>query len=370
MTFPSGFFVLDKPSGVTSFSMVSLVRRLTGVRRVGHAGTLDPLASGVLPVAVGQAARLIEYMDDASRTATKTYVARVRFGVETDTYDADGEVVATGETSDVTAGAVEAALAGFVGEIEQTPPAYSAIKVEGKPSYRYARAGEAVDVRPRRVVVGRITLLGFGQGTLSADDGAGAGGVTSRGGDIGDGGAPGAGRGERRPYAASGGDHGDGGMLEREPRMLPRAYEGAVDAEIEVVCGKGTYIRSIAHDLGRKLGCGAHLAALRRTSSGGFGIGDAIAPERLVELADAGKLEDGLLAPDRAVERTRAAIVGDKSASDVIAGRDIELALRANVGAIAEGEICRAYDVSGRFLGLLAARAGGRWHPAKVLAGP
>jgi tRNA pseudouridine55 synthase len=366
MSFPSGFFVVDKPSGVTSFSMVALVRRLTGVRRVGHAGTLDPLASGVLPVAVGQAARLIEYMDDAR----KTYVARVRFGVETDTYDAEGDVVATGDASGVTAEVVEAALAGFVGEIEQAPPAYSAIKVEGKPLYRYARAGEAVEARPRRVVVERITLLGFGQGTLAADDGAGAGGAKGSGGDIGDGGVLDAGRGKRRPYAESGGDHGDGGMLEREARILPLAYEGAVDAEIEVVCGKGTYIRSIAHDLGRKLGCRAHLAALRRTSSGGFGVGDAIAPERLVELAEAGKLEEALLAPDRAVERRRAAIVGEDRASDVIAGRDIELELRVDVGSPAEGEICRAYDVGGRFLGVLASRAGGGWHPTKVLAGP
>ncbi len=302
MTFPGGFLIVDKPSGVTSFAMVSLVRRLTGVRRVGHAGTLDPLATGVLPVAVGQAARLIEYMDAES----KTYIARVRFGAATDTYDAEGAVTSTGDPVVATAEAVETLLPQFTGDIDQLPPAYSAIKVAGQPLYRYARAGEAVELKPRRVRIDRITLLSF----------------------------------------------------------------EAPDAELEVVCGKGTYIRSLAHDLGQRLGCGAHIVALRRTSSGGFSADDATPPEALSKLAEAGRLEDAILAPDRAVERLRAAIVSVLHATDVRAGRDLRLEPATSAKAASPGEICRAYDVEGAFLGVLQRRPEGSWHPAKVVVHP
>lgn len=289
----NGFLIVDKPSGVTSFSMVSLVRRLANVRRVGHAGTLDPLASGVLPVAVGHATRFIEYLDDA----LKTYVASVRFGAATDTYDADGTVTFRGDPSSVTTAVAESALADFVGEIVQTPPLFSAIKVAGKPLYRYAREGEEVAVAARTVYVDRATLLSH------TDD----------------------------------------------------------LAEIEVRCGKGTYIRSIAHDLGAALGCGAHLAALRRISSGGFDIDGAHTPEELTSLAGESRLADAMLAPDRAVERRPAAIFAEEHRVDVTSGRDIVLP-----GA-READLCRAYSLEGDFLGVLRHRGGGRWHPEKVV---
>jgi tRNA pseudouridine55 synthase len=303
VTFPSGFLIIDKPTGVTSFSMVSMVRRLTGVRRVGHAGTLDPLATGVLPVAVGQATRLIEYLDDQS----KVYVARVRFGVETDSYDADGAVTASADASALTRTGVEEALGRFVGEIEQAPPAYSAIKLAGKPAYRYAREGESVEIPARKVRIERVSLISF---TI--------------------------------------GEH--------------------AEAEVEVVCSPGTYIRSLAHDLGRELGVGAHLTALRRTSSGGFGVELARSPERLQDVASEGRLEEALLAPDRAVERYRAAIVGERHAADVASGRPFGVDLAPAGRPLGEIELCRAYDVSGRFLGVLEGRQDGRLHPAKVLA--
>jgi tRNA pseudouridine55 synthase len=290
----NGFIIVDKPSGVTSFSMVSLVRRLTGVRRVGHAGTLDPLASGVLPVAVGQATRFIEYMDDA----LKTYAASVHLGEATDTYDAAGTVTVRGDASGVTRAAVDAALQRFTGEIDQTPPLFSAIKVAGKPLYRYAREGADVAVASRRVYVERATLLGF------------AGGV----------------------------------------------------AQIEVRCGKGTYIRSIAHDLGQLLGCGAHLTALRRNSSGGFGLEEAHGPDELAALAAEGRLDEAILATDRAVERRAAAIIGDERSADVANGRDVAIAVSG------PADLCRAYSVEGDFLGLLRRRETGVWHPEKVLA--
>ncbi len=289
----SGFLIVDKPVGVTSFSMVSLVRRLTGVKRVGHAGTLDPLASGVLPVAVGQATRLIEYMDDA----WKTYEARVRFGVTTDTYDAEGAVTSERDASAVTLAEIQAALTRFVGDIEQRPPAFSAIKVAGKPLYRYAREGAAVEAAPRIVRIDGIELRSFADG----------------------------------------------------------------EAEMSVQCGKGTYVRSLAHDLGQRLGCGAHLAALRRTSSGGFGIEDAYSPDALATAAAEDALEGLLLASDRAVERRPAAILGVERALDVRTGRDFEM------GPGAAAEICRAYSTEGEFLAVMRQGEGALWHPEKVL---
>ena len=289
----SGFIVINKPVGATSFSMVSLVRRLTGVRRAGHAGTLDPLASGVLPVAFGHATRLIEYMDDEP----KAYRAGVRFGVATDTYDAEGHVTATGDASGVTAERIDSALAAFVGDIVQRPPLYSALKVAGKPLYRYAREGAAVEVAPRIVHVERIELLRF---------------------------------------------------------------EGEA-AEIEVRCGKGTYIRSIAHDLGAALGCGAHLAALERLRSGGFGLEEAHTPDELVALNAEERLDEAVLAPDRAVERRPAAIVGRERGMAVRGGRDLEFEAPQGI------ELCRAYTAEGAFLGVLRRVEGPRWHPEKVV---
>jgi tRNA pseudouridine55 synthase len=289
----NGFIVIDKPTGVTSFAMVALMRRLTKVRRVGHAGTLDPLASGVLPIAVGQATRFIEYMDDAP----KTYVARVRFGEATDTYDAEGEVTERGDASSVDADALRAVLGEFTGDISQTPPLYSALKVAGKPLYRYAREGRDVAVAARTVRVESIEMRSFQEGV----------------------------------------------------------------AELEVTCGKGTYIRSLAHDVGRRLGCPAHLAALARTRSGGFGLGDAHTPAELEALAAEGRLEEALLAIDRAVERRPAAIFEAAHSADVRAGRDVVLDARSS------GGICRAYSSEGWFLGVLRASDKGGWHPEKVV---
>src|SRR3990170_4524333 len=133
-----GILNINKPRGITSFAVVSLVRRLTGIRRVGHAGTLDPIADGVLPICLGQATRIVEYLV----SSPKAYYATIRLGAATDTYDSEGAVTATGDPSGVTQGDVEAALQGFVGEIEQLPPMYSALKFKGKPLYSYARAGK------------------------------------------------------------------------------------------------------------------------------------------------------------------------------------------------------------------------------------
>ena len=292
-SFLAGFIVVDKPAGETSFAMVSMLRRLTGVRRIGHAGTLDPLATGVLPVAVGAATRLIGYMEDAP----KGYVAEARLGIATDTYDADGAVTSERDASGITQEAVASALAGFVGAVLQRPPPFSAIKLAGKPLYRYAREGARVEAPARTVRIDSIELRAF------------------------------------------------------EPPVV----------QIAVQCRKGTYIRSIAHDLGERLGCGAHVTSLRRTSSGGFALDDAHDVGAIATAAAEGALDELMLAPDRVLESRQAAIVGDLRAAELLQGRDLELDGRAS------GPICRAYSTEGEFLGVLRALESGAWHTEKVL---
>ncbi|HXK34862.1 MAG TPA: tRNA pseudouridine(55) synthase TruB, partial [Dehalococcoidia bacterium] len=252
--------------------------------------------TGVLPIAVGIATRLIEYLDDS----VKVYDASVRLGIETDTYDADGQVVGERDASAITAPDVEAALRGYVGEIEQVPPRFSALKVAGKPMYRYAREGADVELRPRRVRIDAIAL---------------------------------------------------------------RRFEGGV-AHLTVRCGPGTYIRSLAHDLGAALGCGAHLAALRRTASAGFSIEDAVTPGVLRAAAADGRLGDLILAPDRAVERHDALLLGAESTLRLRQGRTLAL---EPLRMPRTGDICRAYSFEGAFLGVVRAEAPGAWKPEKVL---
>ncbi len=217
----NGVLVVDKPPGPTSFAVVRKVRHLLQVKKVGHGGTLDPLASGVLPICVGEGTKLAPFLLDAS----KAYETTVRFGVETDTLDADGQVVATHPVS-LDAAAVEAALASFRGEIDQVPPMYSALKREGRPLYQYARAGETVERAARRVHIHELTLL---------------------------------------------------------------AFEPPDRARLRVRCSKGTYVRVLAADLGRTLAVGAHLQALRRTTSGPFSLGQAVTLETLGALVAAGE---------------------------------------------------------------------------------
>ena len=200
-----GVVNLDKPVGPTSHDMVGLMRRLTGTRRIGHAGTLDPLASGVLPILVGAATRFSEELTGGR----KRYDAVIRLGQTSATDDAEGPIVAV-DAPLPSGGAITDALAGFVGTFEQRPPAFSARKVAGRTAYRAARAGEPIDLPPRTVTVDSIELL-----------------ETSPG-------------------------------------------EGWLDVRIDLRCAPGTYVRSIARDLGERLGTGAHLHALRRTEAAGL----------------------------------------------------------------------------------------------------
>jgi tRNA pseudouridine55 synthase len=203
-----------KPPGMTSHDVVGFLRRVIGTKRVGHTGTLDPAAAGVLPICVGQATRLVEYLQAGS----KEYIAEATFGYETDTLDAAGKVLLTGDTSAVTLDALRAALDPLRGEIEQTPPLYSAIKQDGKKLYELARAGvENVEIPTRRVTISGLHPTRFVAGDEST---------------------------------------------------LPRAM-------LHIECGGGTYIRSLVRDAGRTLGCGATMTFLVRTRSGGFHINKA-----------------------------------------------------------------------------------------------
>ena len=210
-----GFLNIYKPKGITSHDVVSRLRRVTKIKQIGHTGTLDPFATGVLPICIGKSTRLIEYLED-----DKEYLATVQFGKNTDTYDLDGEVVATFDKK-VSEVEVREALKSFEGEISQMPPIYSAIKVNGKKLYDYARAGETVEIKPRTVFISKIELKEFD--------------------------------------------------------------ETSQVAKILVACSKGTYIRSIAYDLGQNLGCGAYLSALERTKAGRFLVENTIKLDDLTE---------------------------------------------------------------------------------------
>jgi tRNA pseudouridine55 synthase len=299
---PSGILNINKPRGMSSFAVISLVRRLTGVRRVGHAGTLDPNAEGVLPVCVGQATRVVEHIVDSP----KIYRGVVRLGVTTDTFDGEGAVVRTGDASAVTGEQIESTLDDFVGEIMQVPPMYSAIKHKGQPLYRYAREGRDVEREPRPVRVYWVRLLSF----------------------------------------------------------------ESPDAEIELSCGRGAYVRSLAHDLGELLGCGGYLESLTRTASGPFAIEDAVAPDELIAAAGASRWEELLHPVDAVLTSWHAAILAEGHSRDVAQGRTLILTpVRVELRDLASETPCRAYSTEGDFLGILRYQGADRWHPATVLAG-
>ena len=221
-----GLVVVDKPAGWTSHDVVARIRRLAGTRRVGHAGTLDPMATGVLVVGIGRATRLLGHL----AAHDKDYDATIRLGAATTTDDAEGEVVATADASQVGDGAVRVAMAALTGDIEQVPSAVSAVKVDGVRAYAKVRAGEAVELQPRSVQVARFEL---------------------------------------------------------------RARRG-VELDVGVTCSTGTYVRALARDLGRALGVGAHLTALRRTRVGGFGLDRAKTLDQLTESFTVLPLEDAV----------------------------------------------------------------------------
>jgi tRNA pseudouridine55 synthase len=267
---PTGFLILDKPSGPTSHDMVYFVRRGMGEKRVGHAGTLDPLATGVLVICLGSATRLSEYLLGES----KRYRATARFGAATTTYDAQGEVTAT---APVTIGRrdIEAALASFRGDLLQVPPAYSAVKRGGLKAYEAARRGEALALEPRPISVYEIRL---------------------------------------------------------EDWQPP-------DAVINVHCSAGAYVRSLVHDLGQALGCGAHLIALRRTASGHFELSQAVTEQALREAFGDGSWKTHLLPVRAALPHWPAVHLDAASVERVSHGQAIR---ESSAGYVAGSEMVEA----------------------------
>jgi tRNA pseudouridine55 synthase len=290
-----GILNLDKPRGKTSFGVVALVRRLSGERRVGHAGTLDPDATGVLPVCLGQGTRLIEFLAEA----TKIYRAEIELGIATDTYDAAGKVTQRCDISHLTKEQVETALSSFIGFTDQTPPMYSAVKQQGVPLYRWARAGIELPRRARRIELSRLEMVDW---------------------------------------------------------KLPLFT-------LEVECSKGTYIRSLAHDLGQKLGCGAHLKSLVRLKSGPFHIKDAVSISRLEEAFRQGSWAELFHPIDVAVLHLPAIVVDEEGEKAVINGRPLDSMQTTEVS----GKICRAYSRDGRLIAILRCdEVRSCWKPEKV----
>ena len=289
-----GILNINKPAGITSYRAVAAVKRLSGEKRVGHAGTLDPDATGVLPVCLGRGTRVIEFLMNTA----KTYRAVIELGVATDTYDASGNVTARADATGVTRDAVETALGGFRGKIQQTPPMYSALKHQGKPLYELARAGISIERQSRPVTIHRLELAGW------------------------------------------------------EPPALT----------LEVECSKGTYIRSLAHDLGHILGCGAHLAALERTQCGIFGIGDAAGLEKVEKAFQSGNAESLLYPIDSVLQDMESIEVNAAEESAISMGQTLD-----REPDDSGGRYRRAYAPNGRFVAILHRdKETGVWRPKKV----
>jgi tRNA pseudouridine55 synthase len=284
-----GLLNMYKPQGPTSYEIVARVRRGTREKKVGHAGTLDPMATGVLVLFLGPATRLCEYV----MGATKLYRARVRFGIETDTYDAEGQIVAE-NPAPVARDTVESALESFRGEIEQVPPMYSALKQGGKRLCDLARAGQEVERKARPITIYRLDLTGW------------------------------------------------------EPPF--------VDLEIE--CSSGTYVRSLAFDLGRLIGVGAHLSALERAAIGSFMASEAVRWPDFEAAMQAGTWRDYLLPPDRALVAYPALHLSPEETDHVRHGRVIPAGEGGHT-------LVRAYAAGGHFLAVLE-RRGHHWQPQKV----
>jgi len=292
-----GILNFNKATGMTSHDVVASIRRLLKQKRVGHASTLDPAASGVLPICVGQGTRVAEYLSDSG----KTYRAEIVFGVETDTYDSEGVVVRTGSVAGITLAQIEQALERFTGQQMQLPPRYSAIKLQGKPAYKLARIGEDISLAPRPITIYRLEVIDW-----------------------------------------------------LPPRLT-----------LSIECSKGTYIRSLAHDAGEHLGCGAHLAALVRTRSGPFSLAESITLEQLADAVAAGNDQQvaGFLYPlDIALQSYPALRLDDASVERVLHGNAFRYDehTRAN--------LARVYDTDGHFLAIAAwDEQRSLWQPKKVL---
>ena len=295
-----GFLNVDKPGDWTSADVVAKLRSAFQLRKrrikIGHGGTLDPIATGVLPICVGNGTRLSEFV----LTGDKTYLMSARLGVSTDTYDSEGKTIEQHDHHEVSLSQVRSALTGFDGEIDQIPPMYSAIKKDGQPLYKLARQGKNVPREPRRVTVKSLTLT------------------------------------------------------EWDPP----------DFQLRIECGSGFYARSLAHDLGQGLSCGAHMTSLRRERAGEFHIEDSVSIDELTAGANDDSWTRHLLKPDYVLKHFDAICIGSQQTAAFTHGRAIDVAHNSSES----GEVqVSVYAKSGELLGLgFHDAATSRLRPAKV----
>lgn len=292
-----GILNINKARGMTSHDVVAKIRRLLKQKRVGHAGTLDPAASGVLPICVGQATRVAEYLSESG----KAYEARIVFGIITDTYDAEGTIVQTAETAHLSLAQIENTLRYFLGLQMQMPPRYSAIKLQGQPAYKRVRAGEEIVLEPRPIEIYQLRILSW-----------------------------------------------------HNPELA-----------LAVECSKGTYIRSLAYDLGEQLGCGAHLAALTRTRSGPFLLHDSVTLEQLAEATTSDWTAQYLISFDSVLHHYPAMHLDAPTLERALHGNAFSYEEQSEQGP--QAELARIYDRAGRFVAIATWDGQQRmWHPKKV----
>lgn len=295
-----GVLVVDKPEGWTSHDVVGKMRRLAGMKKIGHLGTLDPMATGVLPLLLGRATRLAQFFSSDQ----KIYEGVIRFGHSTDTYDRQGDPTSEPVIPSFSRDQLECALNASRGTFEQTPPPVSAKKIAGVPAYKLARKRKAagdttpVEIKPVTVTVSRLDLLSF--------DGA--------------------------------------------------------DAAIHVECSPGTYLRSIAHDAGQRLGCGAHLCALRRLSSGGFDIASATTIDGLAKLAAEHRLSEVLIPAASLLPEIASELVDDLTAGQIRQGRDF----RVSPFRVRAGKYVKAVSSEGELIAIGEAMLPNVYHPILV----
>ena len=291
-----GILVVDKPAGITSHDVVDRLRRLTGIDKVGHLGTLDPIATGVLPMALGRATRLAQFFLHRD----KTYEGVIRFGFATDTYDRAGKPSGPEVPVTLEAARIEEMIAGYRGEIEQTPPPISAKKVHGVAAYKLARKNKPVELQPVKVRIDEFALLGI-----------------------------------------------DG----------PRA-------RVRVRCSAGVYLRSLAHEMGRQLGVGAHVEDLRRTAAGEFTLETARTLESLAEMAKENRLAEALVPAELLLPEAPCERVDAITAAQILHGRDFRVSpFRVRPGS----RLVKAVDGDGRLLAIGEARLPNLYHPIVVL---
>ncbi|HVS83764.1 MAG TPA: tRNA pseudouridine(55) synthase TruB [Pyrinomonadaceae bacterium] len=314
-----GALIIDKPAGMTSHDVVARVRTIIGERRVGHTGTLDPFATGVLVVLVGRATRLAQFLSGAE----KEYAAVIRLGYATDTGDITGARVERDKsefhakaqsTQSLNEETIEDALASLRGEIEQTPPMYSAKKIAGKKLYELARRGQEVERKAVRITIKEFAAITSGDELLKQND------------------------------------------------------DGTRDLSVRVVCSAGTYVRSLTESVGERLGVGAHVAELRRTRSGQFKIADAITLDRLNDIAQSGSIEQVLLSPDAALAHLPFLNLDADGARRVRHGIDVTIEDAAGL-QWPVGQPVRMRDANGNLIAMgIYDQSGRTMHPSVVIS--